>query len=214
MGKVDYYRLLGVSRSASRETIKRAFCCRVRRVHPDCNPNDATATEHTRRLVEAYRTLSDAASRQRYDVSAPCARPRVADRCMNAPCYSQSFVRTATTVLAILLTVSSALWLARAILAEPAPAHHPILKVVDCSGERARTPTMIQPDASECVEYYQTGEYALRGADESSTYEVMRTYDSAVRRAFTRGDRAAADFYKSSITGVRSLRGPLSGIPL
>ena len=122
---------------------------------------------------------------------------------MNAPCYSQSFVRTATTVLAILLTVTSALWLARAILAEPAPAQHPVLKAVDCFGELTRVPAMIQPDASECVEYYQTGEYALRGADESSTYEVMRTYLTAAQRAGTRGDRAAADFYKSSLTGVR-----------
>ena len=106
-------------------------------------------------------------------------------------------------MVAIFLTVSSALWLARAILAEPAAAEHPVLKVVDCLGERTRGPAMIHPDPSECMEYYQTHEYALRGADESSTYEVMRTYLTAARRAGTRGDRAAADFYKSSLTGVR-----------
>ena len=209
MTQVDYYQLLGISRGASRETIKRAFRSCVRHVHPDCNPQNALATEHTRRLVEAYRVLSDPAGRQQYDLSAaPCARAAAVYRYMSAPCYSQSFQRTLTTLVAICITVSSALWLAQAIVAEPAPAHRFVLNTVDYSAERDSVPTMIQPDPLQCVEYYRTQEYELSGAGELAAYEVMRAYDHAARRAPARAHRTSAHFYESSLTDVQNSHAP------
>jgi curved DNA-binding protein len=62
----DYYRVLGVARDASREDIQRAYRRLARRHHPDVSPDPADE-QHFRRIAEAYRVLSDPASRARYD---------------------------------------------------------------------------------------------------------------------------------------------------
>lgn len=63
----DYYRLLQVSRSASRTDIKAAFRRLARRYHPDLNPNNPKAEDKFRALREAYEVLTDKVRRQRYD---------------------------------------------------------------------------------------------------------------------------------------------------
>jgi len=62
----DYYAVLGVSRSASTDEIKRAYRRKARDLHPDTNP-DPEATTQFREVARAYECLSDPERRQRYD---------------------------------------------------------------------------------------------------------------------------------------------------
>lgn len=63
----DYYEVLGVSRDATPDEIKKAFRRIARESHPDANPGDPTAEASFRRAAEAYEVLSDPDRRRRYD---------------------------------------------------------------------------------------------------------------------------------------------------
>lgn len=69
----DPYKLLGVSRGASGEEIKKAYRSLVRRFHPDANPGDPRAEERFKEIQQAYETLSNPEKRGEYDRS---TRPR------------------------------------------------------------------------------------------------------------------------------------------
>jgi curved DNA-binding protein len=63
----DYYAVLGISKTASPEEIKKAFRKLAVKYHPDRNPNDKSAEEKFKELSEAYEVLSDPEKRQKYD---------------------------------------------------------------------------------------------------------------------------------------------------
>ncbi|MBI9078647.1 MAG: DnaJ domain-containing protein [Pseudodesulfovibrio sp.] len=63
----DYYKLLGVSRSSSKEDIAKAFKKLARKFHPDLNPNDKGAEDKFKEINEAYEVLKDAKKRKLYD---------------------------------------------------------------------------------------------------------------------------------------------------
>jgi molecular chaperone DnaJ len=65
--KRDYYEILGVSRDASAQEVKKAYRRLARDHHPDANPNDANAEERFKELTEAYEVLSNAEARRAYD---------------------------------------------------------------------------------------------------------------------------------------------------
>ena len=71
MATRDYYNILGVDRTAKPDDIKKAYRLLARRWHPDHNPEDADAEERFKDITEAYRTLSDAEKKSRYDRLGP-----------------------------------------------------------------------------------------------------------------------------------------------
>ena len=67
MSKRDYYDVLGVSKGASKEEIKKAYRKLARKYHPDVNQGDKAAEEKFKEVKEAYEVLSDDNLRARYD---------------------------------------------------------------------------------------------------------------------------------------------------
>lgn len=63
----DYYKLLGVSRTASSEDIRKAYRRLARKYHPDVNPGDKAAEEKFKQISEANDILSDEKKREVYD---------------------------------------------------------------------------------------------------------------------------------------------------
>jgi curved DNA-binding protein len=63
----DYYKLLGISKGASKEEIKRAFRKMARKYHPDVNPNEPKTGEKFKEINEAYSVLNDDKKREMYD---------------------------------------------------------------------------------------------------------------------------------------------------
>ncbi|GAB4240863.1 MAG: molecular chaperone DnaJ [Ekhidna sp.] len=67
MAKRDFYEILGVDRSASKDELKKAYRKIAIKYHPDKNPDDKEAEEKFKEAAEAYEVLSNDEKRQRYD---------------------------------------------------------------------------------------------------------------------------------------------------
>jgi molecular chaperone DnaJ len=67
MAKQDFYEILGISKSASKAEIKKAYRKMAIKYHPDKNPGDTNAEESFKKAAEAYEVLSDENKKARYD---------------------------------------------------------------------------------------------------------------------------------------------------
>ena len=67
MNYQDYYKILGVDKSASADEIKKAFRKLAIKYHPDKNPNNKSAEEKFKEINEANEVLGDPAKRKKYD---------------------------------------------------------------------------------------------------------------------------------------------------
>lgn len=65
--KRDFYEVLGVSKTATDDEIKKAYRKLAKKYHPDLNPNDKSAEQKFKEVSEAYEILSDKEKRSRYD---------------------------------------------------------------------------------------------------------------------------------------------------
>src|SRR2546423_14763856 len=67
----DYYKILGVSKTASEDEIRKAFRKLARQYHPDVAGNKPGAEDKFKEINEAYEVLSDPEKRKKYDLLGP-----------------------------------------------------------------------------------------------------------------------------------------------
>jgi len=67
MEYIDYYKVLGISKTASDKEIKKAYRKMARKYHPDLNPNDKEAEKRFKEINEANEVLSNVENRKKYD---------------------------------------------------------------------------------------------------------------------------------------------------
>lgn len=67
MAFIDYYKILGVSKNATENDIKKAYRKLARKYHPDLNPNDKDAEQKFKEVNEANEVLSNPENRKKYD---------------------------------------------------------------------------------------------------------------------------------------------------
>jgi len=208
---VDSHQLLGVSRYASREAVKRAFRLRLLEVHPDRNPGDSTAAERTRRLIEAYHALTANLEPARAESSLTAAGEGrfVAFRTRRSPMYLPDWARRALGG-AVLLGVIA--WVAlstiRAVSGSTGPVFQPDPDGLYGISTRTRTVAPIVEPSSidDCIGWYCAREYQLSAAGDWAAREILRIYREAAKAAQLRGDRTLASFYTSAVRKITESR--------
>ena len=121
----DYYRLLGVTRSASADEIKLAYRRLAQRLHPDVSPNPQDV-ERFKEIAVAYHVLRDADRRVRYDIEAMEADLEASERELNAAreILANGYAEAAAASVQSAASGLSATWEADFVEDESAPPEY------------------------------------------------------------------------------------------
>lgn len=200
MRTTDYYELLGVSRSATQDTLRRAYHARVMEAHPDLNPRDATACDRTRRIVEAYSVLGDSQSRMRYDlaVSEPVdlAHDGSAAPARHAPDWLLRAMSTAAVLAVFVLVVMGSI---QALLGDRGPVFRPNVNLLQQTEAPRGFPIVSRPDISDPAAWYAASRYQLGLASPWARHEMVQACSEAADRARQARDPVRTAFYAECI---------------
>jgi hypothetical protein len=208
----DYYQLLGVNRHASRETLRHAFRTKMLDLHPDLHPNDTLACEQTRQLVDAYKTLNDPKARKSYDNS--LARLDIPELDWTYSEYGESgqWARHAVILVFAALAVVLLVWAIRSTADNRLPVYRFQLTELWTDIQPRHVALLVEPSIRDGMEWYQTVEYQVTASSALVAQETTAAYERAIQAAERKGDRVAAQFYRSSLREMR--RAQTTGAPL
>lgn len=154
----DYYQVLGVSRYASEEAIRRAFRLRVFDSHPDRNLHDPSAGERTRAIIEAYHALI---ARERDAAESAVVRPQDHSR---SPSTGACGARTAPRALgllgAVLVCAFAAALIWSAAFGDRTRVYRPqFVPQPEYAVSRLAACGLVEPGLADIERYYWTVEY-------------------------------------------------------
>lgn len=189
MPRIDYYRVLGVSRDISDEDIKKAYRKLVFEHHPDRNPHNSKADEKIREINSAYEVLGDPERRRTYDrlhwgeePRAEAADPSQILEEMEKKLFDEGRKEVFAVLMKMVPRIKSEL----AIVRERTVAHQ---------GYDTFKPPIVTARGAEVIEEFVTPEMDLRKQHLLEVAVQMMVSQSVVAR----GDEG----------GIRSLRGRL-----
>lgn len=206
---MDYYELLGVSRDSSQEAIKRAFHSHVRVTHPDVNQGSASAGQETRRLIEAYRTLSNPRTKRQYDLfttpiasETPAVVPikQAAHYPSPAPSINKGWLLLALVAVVIGFAVHTNHQNDRLVF-RPFLVNGELPSAVSANP----SPLLVEPNPIENIEWYHTQQYLMSASNPWTTQQMISAYRQAAERAESQGDAVRAEFYNTAVENVSRL---------
>lgn len=157
----DYYAILGVSRDATQEDIKRAYRKLARESHPDANPEDPHAEDRFKQISQAYKVLSDPEARRRFDAfgdAGPAGAPfggfgdlsDIMDAFFGGSPFGRTRARRTSAVAGQDIGVAVTLSLEQAVFGTTAPVEVATVAVCERCGGDGCEPGTFRDRCSRC----------------------------------------------------------------
>lgn len=156
----DYYQVLGVSRYASDEAIRRAFRLRVFGSHPDRNIHDPAAGERTRAIIEAYHALS---AREHSAAESAIVHPDE-HRCPRSAvsCRARTPARALSLIICVLVCASVAALTWSAAFGDRTRVYRPqFVPQPEYAVSRLAASGLVEPTLADIERYYWAVEYDI-----------------------------------------------------
>ncbi|MGC8863356.1 MAG: J domain-containing protein [Armatimonadota bacterium] len=210
MRTADNYELLGVSRYASRDAVKRAFRHRLLEIHPDRNPGDSLAAERTRRVIEAYRALTsppEPSSAECGLASCPNETLHTSSERVRRVVLPEWTLRVLGVFVALAVMAWAVLGIVRAVLGSTGPVFRPDPDALHSSRVQTRLIAAIfEPRIDDCMEWYCAQQYQLGAGSDWDSHAIVKIYQQAALRARLRGDLTRASFYTSAVREITAAK--------